>query len=727
MELETIINKLGLVDAGFYNMPQGMRQSDITKYANEHHTHRHKAADGSIGTSRLDRWYIGATAKRLLRGVVTEESPCNADHRAVLLELHAPSGCTRMRKRAKIYPAPNYVQAATHSMITLKLKELQNEALKWRRGEAATKWDAFKQTIKEAMTHLKKAARARMNNGFRQKIQRVKQKLGKCDYGSQAENEKRRDLLDTLHKLQEERRVLRRRNLIEQNAWSSKKTTRHFFKRICTKFGDNVIPKLTQSATGPQRGVHEKANILADSWEPIFNGASAVDESIEEYVGRLHSRWKTIDLSDIDEAITEDEVAAAINKSKRGKACGPDDLGNEWYQDHCDNVVPILTKLYNESMEGEQIPTTFVEAFIFSITKGGDTSNPLNYRPIALLNTDYKILTRILAWRVRKHITKIVHSTQCGFVPGRTIHEAIDMLEAIKLRCREGKTLSKAQVLLLDFAKAYDSLDRAFLLEVLRRKGFPPKFCRLVEAIHTDTSVRFMANGELSRSVQVTRGIRQGCPLAPLLFIIAVDLLYDEIEMTHDIVGIKMDDRGEVSEIRAAGYADDTAIYIQHIRMQGAAIQAVARFSAVSGLNLNVKKSVAINLGCSSTTAEKEDASSVQTETEVMARDSTRYLGHVAGAGNTTEEAWSKALGALRVRLALAETKTNTPAQRAAIAAAIVIPKLLFVARHAWPTDTIVKKADKCIKNFVWRSYFAEPEGAVSGWVKGVKDWESQI
>ncbi|OWZ11876.1 LOW QUALITY PROTEIN: polyprotein [Phytophthora megakarya] len=178
-----------------------------------------------------------------------------------------------------------------------------------------------------------------------------------------------------------------------------------------------------------------------------------------------------------------------------------------------------------------------------------------------------------------------------------TIHEAIDLYEAAKEYCTSSPDLSEAQVLLLDFAKAYDSLNREFLLAVLQAKGFPPKFCQIVQAIHTNTTVQFMANGEISRRLQVTSGIRQGCPLAPLLFILAVDLLYDEIEGRQDIRGIELDETRPHKNLKVAGYADDAAIYIADMVLQQAVIDAVARFSNVSGLSLNLKKSAAIRLG----------------------------------------------------------------------------------------------------------------------------------
>ncbi|OWY95308.1 LOW QUALITY PROTEIN: Reverse transcriptase precursor, partial [Phytophthora megakarya] len=111
---------------------------------------------------------------------------------------------------------------------------------------------------------------------------------------------------------------------------------------------------------------------------------------------------------------------------------GPDDLGNERYLEHFDSVAPILTTVFNNSYSTGVIPRSFAEAFIFVISKGGDTSQPLNYRPIVLLNSDYKILTRVLAWRVRRHITKLVHRTQFGFTPGRTIHDTMVLFEAAK-------------------------------------------------------------------------------------------------------------------------------------------------------------------------------------------------------------------------------------------------------------------------------------------------------
>lgn len=718
------VDKMELIDTGFYNMPVRGGQGARNAYARDHHTHRHTAASGDVGTSRLDRWYISASSKKMVRSVQAEEPPCRTDHRAVLLELHHPQGPIRVKKRGKVYPAPAYVQTATTSLIEARLVELRNTFAHTERENTRAVWENFKLMIKKEMAALRRMARQRMTQGFRQQIKRLKQSLQQCGYETQGAEAERVNIMDKIHKLQDQRRVLRRRVLVNRNTWNSKSSTRHFFRRISTKYGDNTIPRLQSRARGGARKEHDQANVLAESWETIFNGVPSDKDNATEYIERMAKHWKAEDLSDVDEEITEIEVQAAIMKCKIGKACGPDELSNEWYRDNIENLVPILTRMFNDCLEDGIAPSSFLEAYIFSISKGGDKSNPLNYRPIALLNTDYKVFTRIMAWRVRRHIARLVKETQYGFIPGRTIHEAIDLFEAAKEACSKGEQLEEAQVLLLDFAKAYDSLDRDFLLKVLEAKGFPPKFCRIVRAIHTNTTVRFMANGSLSRAVQVSSGIRQGCPLAPLLFILAVDLLYDEIQNEQQIRGVPLrgsqdetTGRQRDAELRVAGYADDTAIYVESKHMQAAAIAAVGRFSSVSGLMLNVKKSAAISL-CGQEDMEM-DENEIAPQDNLMMEEtgSTRYLGHVAGVSDTTVEAWTKAMKALRVRLVLAETKTNTVQQRAAIAGAVIIPKLLYVARHAWPSEDMVKTMDLCIRNFVWSSHFTEPEVTPKGWI----------
>ncbi|GMF29166.1 unnamed protein product [Phytophthora fragariaefolia] len=655
-ELEGFAATHGLWDTGFYNFPRTDGITAKREYAQRCHTHFHTVASGKKGSSRLDRFYVSTTVKGLVRGSEVEAALCKSDHRAVLLELHSPKGIIRVKKRPKLYPAPAYVQTAMNSLIAQSIETLGDKLKQDTEGKAAKSWYDFKVNLKADMNKLKTAAKKRTTVGFRQRIQRIKAQLAKPGTGQLYQNGARKELSAALHRTQEARRALNRRILVASNAWSSKASTKRFFKRVCTKFADNTIPTLISRKEDSTRDTHDRPISAAESWENIFRWEAEDKSNIDDFIGIYSKKWKQVDLPELDEEITEVEVAAAIAKGKRGKACGPDQLGNEWYRDHAAALTPVLTRIYNECLE--------------------QLSGGIHFQH----------------WKGRGY---------CGFIPGRTIHEAIDILEAAKEICRSNGELTEAQVLLLDFAKAYDSLDREFLMAILKAKGFPPKLCRIIRATHTNTTVQFLANGHLSDKVQVTSGIRQ------------VTTSWKEYSLGGDYT---------TAPIRVAGYADDTAIYIAHKNMQEAAIVAVTKFSRVSGLKRNVQKSAAIRLGLE----EPQDDDATVTTTggtrtgageltagvpqPVEVTPTTRYLGHLAGAGSTVKLTWKRAFAALRVRLVLAEAKTNSVQQRSAIAAAVIIPKMLYVARHAWPTEEIITQADLSIRNYVWKAKFMAPE-----------------
>ncbi|OWZ11805.1 Reverse transcriptase precursor [Phytophthora megakarya] len=151
-----------------------------------------------------------------------------------------------------------------------------------------------------------------------------------------------------------------------------------------------------------------------------------------------------------------------LNDCNTGKACGPDGLGNDWYRDYAATLVPILTILYRMWYEAGDFPNSFLLANIFCLKKKRNGANPLNYRPLALLNTDYKILTRLLSTKVAPTLKQRIHPHQNGFVPGRHIHNTLDSFAAAQAMAKSFPESNDAIAVLLDFAKAYDSLFREF-------------------------------------------------------------------------------------------------------------------------------------------------------------------------------------------------------------------------------------------------------------------------
>jgi hypothetical protein len=192
-----------------------------------------------------------------------------------------------------------------------------------------TTWTQFKEAITEKMVSLRKAARERMTGGFRQQIQRIKRKL-RAQQQEGDNSAQRSVLLEKLQQLQDGRRTLRRRVLIAKHDWSAKATTKALYRRISTKFGDNTIKALVSKEGGPPRKEDDKANIMRDAWEEILNGG-VENADRDAFIDRYRHKWAKVEMEELDDEITEEVVRAAITACKTGKACGPDDLGNEWY------------------------------------------------------------------------------------------------------------------------------------------------------------------------------------------------------------------------------------------------------------------------------------------------------------------------------------------------------------------------------------------------------------
>ncbi|GMF14993.1 unnamed protein product [Phytophthora fragariaefolia] len=220
------------------------------------------------------------------------------------------------------------------------------------------------------MTQLKRVARLKMTHGYRQQIHRIKRQLDKCERTGDDGGD-RAKLVEALNLLQEARRVLRKRALATSTSWSAKATKKCFFRRICNKFGNNTIPTLVQTNVARNREHNDKANILADSWMEIFNGSAEDKASIDKFIEQYSGKWKKIDMADLDAEFSEVEVQAAIDKCKSGKACGPDELPNEWYRDHGKALVPVLTRIVNDCMGEGHPPSSFLEAYIFQLAKVG--------------------------------------------------------------------------------------------------------------------------------------------------------------------------------------------------------------------------------------------------------------------------------------------------------------------------------------------------------------------
>ncbi|GMF52457.1 unnamed protein product [Phytophthora fragariaefolia] len=572
----------------------------LLDFFNEHHTYHYSVDGVGLATSRLDRWYVSDSGRLWVKGTALEPAGIpTADHQGVLLHVQAPENACKVWKQPKVFPPPPYAARDVRERVEKAIQELQDciESEVPTAEQAAIMWDKFKAELVLDILRTRRSAQRRLTNTYRQNLLRLQRQEvrvlararieAEASSGGDAHLQLQR-ITTAIAECRRERARYHQQRLYRDHTWRPGQTTKQFFKRISCKFADNLVPTLRPAEGCPTRDAHDKANTFADAWAPIFQGVAPTMEDIMEVAA-----WM--------DPVAGDEYTKALADSN------------------------FITE-----------EASFVEANIFCLKKQGDSSNPLNYRPLSLLNTDYKILTGMVSDKVGPTLSSRIHPNQNGFVAGRQIHDTLDLYTVAKQVANSIPELERAIAVLLDFAKAYDSLFREFLYAVLERHGYPERFIRVIRALHTDTIVRFLINGQISRAVEVLRGIRQGCPLAPELFILALEPLYQMLEKTSTLVGINLKSLSDTNELRVGG-SDDTASYLKSPEYMPALLQITSKFRTASGLLINASKTVVIVLNdCVSSDLPSLPTGFCYHDPRITAR----YLGLQVGGHLSPEVTW---------------------------------------------------------------------------------------
>uniref|UniRef100_A0A8C5WG47 Reverse transcriptase domain-containing protein n=1 Tax=Leptobrachium leishanense TaxID=445787 RepID=A0A8C5WG47_9ANUR len=236
--------------------------------------------------------------------------------------------------------------------------------------------------------------------------------------------------------------------------------------------------------------------------------------------------------------IGPEELTAAFKHSKPHKCPGPDGLLVEYFKLLQPELNTHLLAVYNSMLSGGEFHTSSLAATISLIPKPGkDPLLPSSYCPISLLNTDVKILARILATCLQRHLPSLIDSDQVGFIPGREAKDATTrVLNAILLAQRNETPFI---LLSTDAEKAFDRVLWPYLMRVLQRFGLGQDFLTWISSLYSSPTARVRVNGALTPSFPILNGTRQGCPLSPLLFALSLEPLLVSIRSNSAITGLE--------------------------------------------------------------------------------------------------------------------------------------------------------------------------------------------
>ena len=263
--------------------------------------------------------------------------------------------------------------------------------------------------------------------------------------------------------------------------------------------------------------------------------------------------------TDLDKPITAEEVFKAINKLQSGKSPGLDGFPIEFYKEYWHLIQNLFMAYVNEVLETGISNSRNVSVIKLIYKKTGEIFLLTNFRPISLINTDVKIITKVLTERLLYKLPSIIHSTQTA-VYGRKIDQNIHLVrDLIDLA---NKNDEPAAFIFLDQEKAFDRVNHNFLFQTMEAFGIGQKFIKWVSTIYKNASSVLCVNGHFSEKIPLKRRVRQGCPLSALLYVLVIEVLAIQLRSNPNIVGFTI----EGEKIVSVHYMDDTTIAITQNR-----------------------------------------------------------------------------------------------------------------------------------------------------------------
>lgn len=368
-----------------------------------------------------------------------------------------------------------------------------------------------------------------------------------------------------------------------------KKKNNNYVEKIRTKSGE----------------IRHRTGDIANTFQEFYGGLYAINiKKAQDTKGSKSERTKKFlkearlpritesDKSMLEEPISELEIKKAIQEIPNGKSPGPDGLTALYYKKFQDLLTPRMCTYMNGIGEKWEMRKEALEASITVIWKEGkDNTLCSSYRPISLLNVDTKLFSKILADRLKRIINGIIHPDQVGFVPGREGRDnAIKTLLVVQRIQDSG---APGLLLSIDAEKAFDRVDWGFIWDTLEEIGLGDRLLRWIKALYSYPSARVKINGTLTEPFRMYNGTRQGCPLSPLLFVIALEPLLAKIRTSPDIRGVKM---GE-EEYKLAAFADDVLFYITHPTISLPNLVATLKeYGRLSNFRVNQAKSETLDI-----------------------------------------------------------------------------------------------------------------------------------
>lgn len=376
-------------------------------------------------------------------------------------------------------------------------------------------------------------------------------------------------------------------------ATAGNKPSRYFLGLEKTRYSRKTITRLNDSQGTICTHTDDLHNIFLDFYAKLYQQQDDfTDDQLEAFFEGLQGPKLTQHQADkMDETLALDELTKALFEMKNNKTPGPDGFPCEFYKHFWESLKINFEQMAHESLDGGMSQDMLRSITTLIAKKDRDPLFIDNWRPISLLNVDYKIIAKAFVNRLNKILPLIIDSDQKGFVKGRYIGE--NLIELMGLIEYADKQQLPAFFLSCDYYKAFDTISYRFFDRALQFFQFGDRYRKYMGNIYTNIEATVMNNGHFTNRFKINRGFRQGDPLSSVNFILVQQILTLKIKQNQDIAGIFNDN----PEKKVGLFADDmwAVLYGTQNNLQSF-LRQIDQFK-ITGLQFNYDKTLIMRIG----------------------------------------------------------------------------------------------------------------------------------
>lgn len=378
---------------------------------------------------------------------------------------------------------------------------------------------------------------------------------------SQDQYSKREELKDKLRKVLNDEADLWRIRAKQHWLQEGDGNTKFFHSIANERKRTNGIGTIKDNG-GVYQSDDEKRNYFYRKFKELFTSDATTPTSFGDWSGLFTTnRVSKPNIARLTEPFSTAEIKEAIFQLGSDKAPGPDAFPLRFYQLFWDSLEGDISALFRDMHEGRLTTDPIDYSFICLIPKKEGAERASEFRPISLLNGIQKILSKVLANRLEPIMDDLISPSQSAFLKGRSISDAfVAASELLGWGCKKAIEVVGLKV---DFKKAYDRISWPFLFQILDWFGFDTKWIDWIKLCVCSAKVAVLVNGAPTKWIKTKRGVRQGDPLSPFLFLLVAECLARMTTVTFNNNLLKGLGPSEASRISIIQFADDTFFFCE--------------------------------------------------------------------------------------------------------------------------------------------------------------------